>query len=224
MTKPSTIAIDGPSASGKSTVGELLSRQFGYLYFDTGVMYRAVTCLALQRELDVNDEAQISALAEQIKIDVLPPTVSDGRQNTILVNGNDVTNDLRHPLIDANVSVVSAYPRVRAAMVSQQRLIGARGKVVMIGRDIATVVLPHAELKIYLTASIECRAMRRYRENVARGDPTSFAEVLRLLQRRDQIDSERKTSPLRAANDAHVINTETLTIAQVVAAIAQLWQ
>jgi cytidylate kinase len=224
MTKPSTIAIDGPSASGKSTVGELLSRQLGYLYFDTGVMYRAVTCLALQRELDVNDEAQISALAEQIKIDVLPPTVSDGRQNTILVNGNDLTNDLRHPLIDANVSVVSAYPRVRAAMVSQQRLIGARGNVVMIGRDIATVVLPHAELKIYLTASIECRAMRRYRENVARGDPTSFAEVLRLLQRRDQIDSERKTSPLRAAADAHVINTETLTIAQVVAAIAQLWQ
>jgi cytidylate kinase len=224
MVKPLTIAIDGPSASGKSTVGEVLSQRLGYLYFDTGVMYRAVTCVALQRSLDVNDEERISALAEQLKIDVLPPTSADGRQNTILVNGGDVTLDLRHIHIDANVSVVSSYSRVRVAMVRQQQVIGTRGQVVMIGRDIGTVVLPQAELKIFLTASVECRALRRYRENVARGDHTTYEEVLRLLKRRDQIDSERKTSPLRAANDAHVVDTETLTIAQVVETIEHLWQ
>ena len=221
---PLTIAIDGPSASGKSTVGALLAERLSYLYFDTGVMYRAVTCIALQREMDVNDEAAISRLAEQLNIEVLPPTIADGRQNTIWVNGDDVTLELRHAHIDANVSVVSSYPRVRVAMVRQQRAIGAHGRVVMIGRDIGTVVLPQAPLKIYLTASAECRAQRRHAENLARGDATSYAEILRLMQRRDRIDSERATSPLRAANDAHVVDTEQMTIAQAVDAIEKLWK
>ena len=168
--KPRTIAIDGPSGSGKSTVGELLAKRLGYLYFDTGVMYRAVTCAALQRGLNVADEGQISELAERLQIDVLPPTVADGRQNTVLADGVDITDKLRNAEIDANVSTVASYPRVRAAMVRQQRAIGERGRVVMIGRDIGTVVLPHSELKVYLTASVEERARRRQRENAQRGD------------------------------------------------------
>ncbi len=219
-----TIAIDGPSASGKSTVGALLAQQLDYLYFDTGVMYRALTCVALQRGLDVYDEASISRLAERLKIDVLLPTVNDGRQNTILADGQDITQELRSSQIDANVSAVSSYPRARAALVRQQRAIGRRGCVVMIGRDIGTVVLPNADLKVYLDASVECRAMRRYKENVARGDHTSYEEVLRMMKRRDELDMGRKTSPLRPATDAHVVDTEWLSVPQVVSAIEELWK
>lgn len=223
MTIPVTIAIDGPSASGKSTVGEVLAKRLNYLYFDTGVMYRTLTCVALQRGLDINDEAQISKLAEQLRIDVLPPTVPDGRQNTILADGVDITNELRSGAIDANVSVVSSYPRVREAMVRQQRAIAQRGRVVMIGRDIGTVVLPSADLKVYLDATVECRAERRYKENVARGDHTSYAEVLHMMKRRDELDMGRKTSPLRPAPDAHIVDTTFMDVPQVVNAVEALW-
>ncbi|MEP7200213.1 MAG: (d)CMP kinase [Chloroflexota bacterium] len=219
-----TIAIDGPSASGKSTVGELLAKRLDYLYFDTGVMYRAVTCMALRHRLDVNDEARVSALAEQIRIDVLPPSVADGRQNTILADGEDITHAIRSREIDANVSVVSSYRRVRDAMVRQQRAIGERGRVVMIGRDIGTVVLPAADVKVYLTASVEERARRRFVENVARSDATAYAEVLRLMQRRDELDTGRVNSPLRPAADAHIVDSDRMSVAQVVDAIERLWQ
>ena len=223
LLEPLTIAIDGPSASGKSTVGELLAKRVGYLYFDTGVMYRAVTCVALQCGIAVGDERRVSDLAERLKIDVLPPTVMDGRQNTVLADGSDITLALRGSLIDANVSAVSSYPRVREAMVRQQRAIGERGRVVMIGRDIGTVVLPEADLKVYMTASVEERARRRYKENAARGDMTPYEEVLRLMKHRDEFDMGRATSPLRPATDAHIVDTERLNIVEVVDAIERLW-
>ncbi|MDY7075370.1 MAG: (d)CMP kinase, partial [Chloroflexota bacterium] len=139
--RPSTIAIDGPAASGKSTIGELLARQLGYLYFDTGVMYRAVTWAALARDISIEDEAAVTVLAERLDIDVIPPTVNDGRQYTVLADGVDITWAIRTPEVDVNVSPVSTYSGVRRALVAQQRRVAAEGRVVMVGRDIGTVVL-----------------------------------------------------------------------------------
>jgi cytidylate kinase len=220
--KPRTIAIDGPSASGKSTVGEALASELGYLYFDTGVMYRAITCAALARGIAPQNAEAVGALAESVRVDVLPPTIKDGRQNTVLLDGKDITLDLRASAIDENVSVVSSYPRVRQAMVRQQRAIAARSCVVMVGRDIGTVVMPDAPLKIYLIASAEERARRRYLENLRRGDATPYEEVLRLMRRRDEFDSGRATAPLRPAEDARVIDTEHLDVPAVVARIMAL--
>ena len=158
---PSIIAIDGPAASGKSTIGKRLADELGYLFFDTGVMYRAITWLTLQRGLSMNDETAITTLAETVSIDVLPPSKADGRACDVIVEGQDITWETRLPEVDANVSVVSAYAGVRNALSAQQRRIGQRGKIVMVGRDIGTVVLPKADLKIYLDATAEERARRR---------------------------------------------------------------
>jgi cytidylate kinase len=219
---PDTIAIDGPAAAGKSTVGELLAEKLGYLYFDTGVMYRAVTWAALQRGISIEDEDAVSKLAQEADIDVLPPTMDDGRQYTVQVDGQDVTWNLRTAQVDRHVSPVSAYRRVRQALTAQQRRIGQRGKVVMVGRDIGTVVLPEAPLKVYLDATVEERARRRCQENERRGQPCVYADILRDMQRRDMIDSSRTAAPLCAADDAVVIDTTDLSIAQVVQRIEQL--
>jgi cytidylate kinase len=222
LTYPQMIAIDGPAAAGKSTIGELLARELNYLYFDTGVMYRAVTWAALQRGVPVEDEHAINTLAEQIRIDVLQPTVDDGRQYTVLVDGEDVTWELRSAEVETWVSPVSAYPRVRAALSAQQRRIGQSGKVVMVGRDIGTVVLPEAPLKIYLQATVEERARRRCQEILGRGLPCHYEDVLREMRRRDKIDSEREAAPLSAAEDAWVIDTTNLSIDQVMERIGKL--
>ncbi len=222
MTKPSTIAIDGPAAAGKSTIAALLAEKLGYTYFDTGVMYRAVTWVALERGLDIADEEAITALAETIRIDVTRPTVDDGRQYTVYAEGSDVTWQIRRPEVDANVSPVSAYPGVRAALTAQQRRIGRQGHIVMVGRDIGTVVLPDADLKIYLDASAEERARRRYLEIRDRGQPAEYEEILEAMRRRDKIDSEREAAPLRPANDAIVVDTEGLSIEQVLARVEEL--
>ncbi len=212
---PKHIAIDGPASSGKSTLGELLAERLGYLFFDTGIMYRVVTWAALHEGIDVEDEEAVTALSERLDIDIRPPSKKDGRREDVLLDGNDITWEIRRPEVDANVSRVSAYSGVRRALTQKQRLIGQRGNVVMAGRDIGTVVLPEAELKIYLDASVEERARRRYNEIRARGDQADYNEILAAMQRRDHIDSTRELAPLRPAEDAVILNTDKLNISQV---------
>lgn len=212
---PSIIAIDGPAASGKSTIGLRLANALGYLFFDTGVMYRAVTWLALERGLDLQDEAAVTALAEQAQIDVSPASKADGRACDVLVDGQDITWETRTRTVDENVSIVAAYPGVRQALSQQQRRIGQRGQIVMVGRDIGTVVLPDADLKIYLDATAEERAKRRYEEIVARGGKPDYTQILKRVIERDRIDSTRDVAPLRAAEDAIILNSNQLTADQV---------
>ena len=212
---PKTIAIDGPAASGKSTLGYLLAKELGYLYLDTGVMYRAVTLAAIKAGLDIKDEAAVGGLASAIKIDICPPSVEDGRDVDVLLNGEDVTWEIRKDSVNAQVSPVSAYRAVRDAMMEQQRRIAQENKVVMVGRDIGTIVIPDADLKIYLDASVEVRARRRYRELVERGKTPDFNAVLQSLQNRDNIDSNRKIAPLKPAADAVIIDSDCLDIQEV---------
>ncbi len=222
MPFPSIIAIDGPAASGKSTLGYRLAQELGYLYFDTGVMYRAVTWLALDSGTDVYDEAAVTALAESARIDVRSPSREDGRTADVLVNGRDVTWEIRRRDVESKVSVVAAYPGVRAALTAQQRRIGLRGRVVMVGRDIGTVVLPEADLKIYLDASVEERARRRFAELQARGISTSLEEIAAAMRRRDELDSTRQVAPLRPAEDAVIINSDGMSIEEVLAHVKAL--
>lgn len=220
---PSMIAIDGPAASGKTTVGRLLAQRLGYLLVDTGGMYRAVTLAALQRGVAIGDEAAIVALAQQVAIELLPvENADDDRLCTVLLDGADVTWALRSADVDAHVSAVSAYQGVRAEMVRRQRALGQRGRVVMVGRDIGTVVLPDAPLKLYIVATAETRAERRWRERQLHGDDESYAAILADIRRRDTIDSTRKHSPLSAADDAVQIDTTARTPDEVVDAILQL--
>ena len=214
-TPPSIIAIDGPAASGKSTLGLRLAQALHYLFFDTGVMYRAVTWLALDRGVDVNDEGAVTALAQNVPIEVAPASIPDGRACDVLVEGKDITWQTRTPVVEMTVSVVSAYRGVRAAMSQQQRRVGQRGKIVMVGRDIGTVVLPDADLKIYLDASAEERAKRRYEEIQARGGEADYAEILAKVKERDRIDSTRDVAPLRIAEDAVVLDSDHLTADEV---------
>ena len=212
---PSIIAIDGPAASGKSTIGLRLANALGYLFFDTGVMYRAVTWLALERGIDVRDEARVTALAEEAQIDIAPASREDGRSCDVFVDGRDVTWETRTRKVDANVSIVAAYAGVRKALSQQQRRIGQRGQIVMVGRDIGTVVLPEADLKIYLDATAEERARRRYEEIVARGGTPEYEAILKRVVERDRIDSTRDVAPLRAAEDAVVLNSDQLDADEV---------
>ncbi len=215
MELPTTIAIDGPAGVGKSTLGALLANELGYLYFDTGVMYRAVTLAALKQGLDISDEEAIGDLAYEVRIDVRPSSVDDGRECDVLLDGEDVTWEIRSDKVNAYVSPVSAYRAVRDAMTSQQRRIAKQNKVVMVGRDIGTVVLPDADLKIFLQASVEVRAHRRYQEMIDRSEQADFESVLRSLKNRDEIDSSREIAPLKPAEDAIVIDTDCLGIRQV---------
>lgn len=209
------ITIDGPAASGKSTLGQRLAQALGYLYFDTGVMYRALTWLALQQGISMQDEETLTALAEKVPIEVTQPTKADGRAYDVWIGNQDVTWAIRQPQVDDNVSLVSIYPGVRRALSQQQRRIGLRGKVVMVGRDIGTVVLPEAAIKIYLDASLEERARRRFAEMRARSEEVTYEEVLQSLRERDRIDSTRAVAPLRPADDAVVIDSDGKDIDQV---------
>jgi len=215
MLAPKTIAIDGPAGSGKTTIGCLLAAHLGYLCFDTGVMYRAVTLAALKRGVPLDDSVAITRLAEQIVIDVREPSAEDGRSCDVLVDENDVTWDIRLPEVDAHVSTVSAVAGVRKALTAQQRRIGLRGNVVMVGRDIGTVVLPEADLKVYLDASLEERARRRYIEIIERNEHATFEEIYNNLRQRDEIDSTRAVAPLRIPADAVFLNTDGLSIEEV---------
>jgi cytidylate kinase len=218
------IAIDGPAAAGKSTLAQRLADELGLLYFDTGVMYRAVTLAALWHEVPIDDEEAVTQIALCLPIDVRPPTVQDDRKYDVLMGGEDVTWAIRSPEVDAHVSQVSMYIGVRQAMTQRQREIGLRGDVVMVGRDIGTVVLPEADLKIYLDASAEERAQRRYRESQEMGEDESLEEILHSLRIRDELDSTRDLAPLRAAPDAIVLDTTYLDADQVFTRVIALAQ
>ncbi len=227
MSLPSTIAVDGPAASGKSTIAGLLAERLGYLYFDTGALYRAVTWLALAKRLEIGDEEAIVTLAQAAQITITRPTVQDGRQYTVYADSRDITWEIRSPEVDVHVSPISAYPGVREALKGAQRRIGEEGQVVMVGRDIGTVIMPHADLKIYLDASLEVRAQRRYEEVLARGEEASYEDLLADMRRRDEIDSHRLAAPLKPAQDAIIIDTDHLSIEEVwgqVMALVEKWQ
>ena len=211
------IAIDGPAGSGKSTIGERVARALGYLYIDTGAMYRALTFAMLERGVDPSDLDTLGDLAERMDLRVLLPTVADGRQYTVLVDGRDVTSLLRTPTVEAAVSAASKPPRVRDAMCERQRALAAQQGVVMVGRDIGTVVLPNADLKIFLQVSVEERARRRHRDLVAAlGDASPSYEWVRDdLARRDALDAAQS----QRAPDAQTIVTDDLQADDVVARI-----
>lgn len=219
---PRVIAIDGPAAAGKSTVGRLLGARLGYPFLDTGAIYRAATWTALHRGVDLSDDEALTRLAESISIDVGPPGPDGVEPCTIFVDGEDVTPHLRQPEVEAAVSLVSRVAGVRKALVEVQRQLAGRNAVVMAGRDIGTVVLPQADLKVYLDASLEERARRRFVELSAFGMDVTEAGVLEDLRRRDRIDSQRSVSPLRPADDAITVETDGLTLEGVVERVVEL--
>ncbi|GAC1700009.1 MAG: (d)CMP kinase [Candidatus Limnocylindrales bacterium] len=189
-----------------------MAERLGYLYLDTGAMYRAVALAAQRRAIDPDDAERLTTLAGEIRVTIGPPTKRDGRAYTVLLDGADVTWEIRSQDIDHIVSQVARVPGVRDAMVEQQRALAKRGRVVMVGRDIGTVVLPDAERKIFLTASAGERARRREEELATRGEHRPRQELLHEILRRDQLDSERATSPLKAATDAIVVQTDGLEV------------
>ena len=219
-----TIAIDGPAASGKSTIGFYLADYLQCLYLDTGVLYRAVTWAVQDRGIPIVDEARVTRLAEEVEIEVLPvaESESDGRQYTVKVGGRDVTWELRSPQVEGAVSPVSAYPGVRAALTRRMREIARHTSVVMVGREIGTVVLPDATLKLFVVASAEERARRRYQELRQKGKGVTYDEVLEGIRHRDTIDSQRETAPLRAAADAICFDTTALDIEAMMAEVKEL--
>ena len=220
--RPLVIAIDGPAASGKSTLAEKLAMQLGFFYFDTGVMYRVATLAALQELGSVEDEAAVTSLTEKIQIDVQPASVSDGRTMDVLLNGVDVTWEIRNPEVERGVSPVSAYQGVRTNLTARQREIGLRGNIVMVGRDIGTVVFPDARFKFYLDATPEERARRRFLEVQQRGETRTYAEILENVLKRDGIDSTRKHAPLKRADDAIIVDTNTKPVAEEISEVLEI--
>jgi cytidylate kinase len=211
--KPQLIAIDGPVAVGKSSVGSLLAKRLGYVFFDTGMIYRAFTWKVLKSGISVKDEQKLCQSANTTKFDFVP---SKEGNLSFLVDGEDISAKLLSPEIEELVPLIAKVAGVRQAMVSEQRKLARRGKLVMAGRDIGTVVLPWAELKIFLTASTEERAKRRHKELLKRGQNSSMEIVLADLKRRDEMDIHRTISPLKPAEDAIIIDTENFSLEQVV--------
>lgn len=222
MPRPSTIAIDGPVAAGKTAVGTLLAQRLGYRFVDTGSMYRAITWAALKENVALEDEEALAELAQRVQIELVGSNGWEGPG--ITVDGQDITKGLRTKEVEQGVSLISQYRRVRQAMVARQRAMAQEGKVVMAGRDIGTVVLPNADLGIFLTASPEVRARRRHRELAEMGQSPEFQEVLEGLLRRDKLDTERADSPLRPAEGARIIDTDQMDLAQVVECILALME
>ncbi len=217
---PSVIAIDGPVASGKTAVGQQLARELGYRLVDTGMMYRALTCLALRRDLDVEDEAALAALARASVIELGQPDATGA--TTISIDGVDVTRELRAAAVDRKVSYVSRVAGVRSAMVARQRELAREGRLIMLGRDIGSVVLTDAPVKVYLDASPAERARRRQRELAAAGIDRPEAEIRRELEQRDEMDRRRHVSPLRPADDAVVIDTDDLSLEAVIQRVREI--
>ncbi|ARD49437.1 (d)CMP kinase [Sporosarcina sp. P33] len=217
MTGGMRIAIDGPAAAGKSTIAKLVAKKLGYTYIDTGAMYRAITFKVLQHAADPRSEEEIMQLISQTDIELQP-----GEQvQKVLLDGADVTDAIRSHEVTANVSAIAAMTAVRKLLVAKQRQLAAKSSVVMDGRDIGTSVLPEAELKIFMTASVEERAERRLLEEQQRGMSSDYETLKREISERDKADSERKISPLKKAEDAIIIDTTGKTIEEVTNSIIE---
>jgi len=211
--KKMNIAIDGPASAGKSTIAKKVAEQLGYIYLDTGAMYRTLTYAALSNEVDLQDEEALHTLLKGIRITF---STAENEMQRVFLNDEDVTDSIRSEEVTQNVSLVSSFAKVREEMVARQKSIARSGGVVMDGRDIGTVVLPDAEVKIFMTATAEERALRRYKENIAKGMTTSLEELTEDMKRRDHLDSTRSVSPLKKAEDAIVLDSTHLEIDEVV--------
>lgn len=211
MKKKIAIAIDGPAAAGKSTVAKIVAKKLNYIYIDTGAMYRAITFKALESSVDVNNESELVELLEKTSVKLIQS--EDGQR--VFLDDTDVTLDIRTKEVTNNVSYVAQHPKVRVDMVARQQLLAKERGVVMDGRDIGTKVIPDAEIKIFLIASVDERAKRRHVENLEKGFPSDLEELKREIEKRDLIDSEREASPLIKADDAIEIDTTSLTIDEV---------
>jgi CMP/dCMP kinase len=204
-----TIAIDGPAASGKSTTAKLVAQRLGYLHLDTGAMYRAITLGVLKRGIDVAAREKVQSFAQAANVVV---EASGPKGNRILLNGIDVTGEIRSPEVTKNVSTISSYEAVRAVLVREQRKLAAQGGIVLEGRDIGTVVLPKADLKIFMIAAVSERARRRKKELLTAGIEVQDAEIVKEIEERDRKDSTREVSPLKEASDAITLDTSDLSI------------
>lgn len=213
-----SVAIDGPAAAGKSTVAKIIAKQLSYIYIDTGAMYRTLTYSAQLNDLDLQDELQVANLLHASKIEL----VNKDDSQRVLLNGEDVTDVIRSREVTNKVSVVAKNRLVREEMVHRQQHLGSKGGVVMDGRDIGTHVLPNAEVKIFLLASVEERAKRRHMENVEKGFPSDLEELKTEIANRDKLDSEREVAPLKQAADAIALDTTSLSIMQVVEKIMDI--
>ena len=214
--RPPVICIDGPAASGKTTVAKALAGRLGFFYLDTGVLYRALTLVALEKGIAPSDGDALAQMARDLKIEVKPAPAGDLRQTIVIADGKDVSLAIRTPSVDAKVSEVSAHKAVRAALADVQRTVAERGSVVLAGRDMGTVIWPQAEVKLFLDATEDERARRRQRQAEEQGVHVDFSSVLADLRRRDQYDSTREVAPLRPAADAVIVDTTPLTVEQVV--------
>ncbi|WP_226666897.1 (d)CMP kinase [Metabacillus litoralis] len=217
MKQKLSVAIDGPAAAGKSTVAKIIAEDYSYIYIDTGAMYRALTYKAIEAEVDLKDENKVANILSKIKIDLIP---SENGQ-IVLVNEENVTEMIRTNQVTNNVSFVAMHSKVREEMLRRQRDLANDGGVVMDGRDIGTHVLPNAELKIFLKASVEERAKRRYDENIKKGFTEDLEKLKTEIANRDKLDSEREIAPLKKADDAIEIDTTSLSIQDVVKKIEE---
>ncbi len=215
MKKNIAIAIDGPAAAGKSTIAKLIAKKLGFTYIDTGAMYRAFTWAVLEAGLDPQNIDQACQLISKT-------TIVLSKDNEVFVNGINVTTNIREPRVSGNVSYIASYKPIRLALVDQQRALAANTSVVMDGRDIGTYVLPEAEVKIFQIASVETRALRRYKENIEKGIDVPLDDIRAELEKRDYIDSHRDFAPLCQAEDAILLDTSLLSIEEVVERVLQI--
>jgi len=209
------IAIDGPSAVGKSTIGKLIAQELGYLYIDTGAIYRAITWKVLQKNIDLNNEDLVSGIVSKIRISIKKIDCNFKNYYHIFIDGEDVTEEIRNPKIDQNVSQIAKLPKIRRQLISLQRNLAKSIDIVMEGRDIGSIILPYADIKLYFTASEEERIKRRYQELKNKGYKISYKEVKEQIIQRDIIDSNRKCAPLTKTKDAIVIESTNKTIGEV---------
>lgn len=219
MKQQLSIAIDGPAAAGKSTVAKIVADKLGYIYIDTGAMYRAVTFQAIREDINLEDEVSLQQLVEKMDIDL---RIANNQTQHVYINDEDVTEQIRTHEVTNNVSIVAKHKHVREEMVARQRVLAKRGGVVMDGRDIGTHVLPDAEVKVFLLASVDERADRRHAENLSKGFESDLEKLKEEIARRDKLDSEREIAPLQKAEDAKEIDTTSLNIDQVVGKIMDL--